>query len=326
MRGFQQMHRSLDRLAIITALLMSTLVASCTSDREQSLEVGVKASAVVFGDDDRMDVGDGSPYEIYASSVAALVPFSSLAGCTDGRCDLFTSPYGETVKLCADEKFAAEPTAAICTGFLVADNVIATAGHCVADQAACEALAFVFGFAHDSTLGDKQTKGLETYACAKLLTTTTTDRDYALIQLERAVVDHPVLPLHDTPASVDDDLVVLGHPYGLPLKIMGGGKVLELEGDFLHCNLDSAGGTSGAPVINAGTGEVEGILVLGPARTYTLDTTNMCYRERICDPESCDESWAIPYGLDGTLDVQATLAPVVATALAGANHACDAGI
>ncbi len=60
---------------------------------------------------------------------------------------------------------------------------------------------------------------------------------------------------------------MLGHPWGLPLKIAGGGKVVKNEHSesrfFFEAMLDTFSGNSGSPVLNEATLEVEGILVVG---------------------------------------------------------------
>src|SRR5690606_9114881 len=70
------------------------------------------------------------------------------------------------------------------------------------------------------------------------------------------------------------ELVIIGHPLGLPLKIADSARVTSVEHNYFRANLDSYGGNSGSPVINIHTQEVEGILVRG--EEDFIDTSSGC--------------------------------------------------
>lgn len=304
-------------------ILLAAILGGCEARDSRQPQVAALQEKVIFGDDNRIDLSDDATFDKFASAVAAVVPYPSIAGCTDHKCDLHTVPYGEVELVCPDERFYGEPTAAICTAFLVSSNVIATAGHCVADQQACEQLAFVFGFARESAQGPFKTTGLESYSCAKLLARADADDDYALIQLDRTAHGHAVLPLKSSDPVYDTEVFVMGHPSGLPMKVATDGALRGMLNNMVMYNVDSTHGNSGGPLINAMTGEVEGIVVAGP-RSNELDTTNMCYRERTCPVEGCDESNPA-YGVSGSLMAGATPGKVVYQALANTTVNCDQG-
>ncbi len=230
---------------------------------------------VVYGDDDRLDI-----YEVtdplqreLSGSVCALVNVSQLTPISGGF-ELRTSAYriGGT-SACADEPFGTQPTAAFCTGFLVGDDLIVTAGHCYS-RSDLAAARFVFGFTMTdsntpvTTFSENQVyRGVEIVA-RKL--ESNQGEDYAVVRLDRPVTMPGAEPLEirrTGAVGIDTPVGVIGHPSGLPLKVAFGSDTLVRENSasnaFFMANLDTYGGNSGSPIFNAATGVVEGILVRG---------------------------------------------------------------
>jgi hypothetical protein len=58
------------------------------------------------------------------------------------------------------------------------------------------------------------------------------------------------------------------------------------EPNYLQANLDTYGGNSGSPVMNATTGLIEGILVRGN-EDFTYDSNRGCYRSNVCPDSGC---------------------------------------
>mgnify|MGYP002404305880 CR=1 FL=1 len=56
--------------------------------------------------------------------------------------------------------------------------------------------------------------------------------------------------------------MVVGHPSGLPMKVAPG-RVQFVTPRLIMMDTDTFGGNSGSPVLNAETGEVEGIFFRG---------------------------------------------------------------
>jgi V8-like Glu-specific endopeptidase len=112
------------------------------------------------------------------------------------------------------------------------------------------------------------------YSCKKIISQSldrTTKDDFALIELDRKVKGRTPLKFRTSgKPSVGDELVVIGHPSGLPTKIADGAQVKTLEGTHFLANLDTYGGNSGSAVFNVATGEIEGILVRG-ATDYVVN-------------------------------------------------------
>ena len=95
---------------------------------------------------------------------------------------------------------------------------------------------------------------------------------------------------------LDDQLVLIGHPVGLPSKIADGGEVYFVDEQTIYAGVDAFAGNSGSVVINEQSGIVEGILVAGEP-DFVFDDTGSCQREYRCDRESCRGEVITPIAL-----------------------------
>jgi hypothetical protein len=232
----------------------------------------VEKQRVIYGVDDRQDLYEvtNKRYLDAAKSVVALFNKQQVSDMGDGTSELALTNYGEEQDLCASEKFRDQPVGAFCSGFLVAPQIIATAGHCI-NSTNVQDVRFVFGFKMNAP-GDPTTKinNSQIYKGSRIIGHELTDNgpDWALVELDRPVQDHPVVKIR-TKGKIEDKspVYVIGHPSGLPMKVAGGAIVRDnSNSDFMVCNLDTYGGNSGSPVFSDGDEEepfVEGILVRG---------------------------------------------------------------
>ncbi len=258
------------KLAIAIALLVST-----------SVFAGTKGIKVIYGDDNRVDVinSTNAMYVELSKSTAGMVSKYKISTATNGEVKLSGGSL-QSRGMCSTERFATQPTVANCSGFLVGEDLLVTAGHCVRSKSDCDKNRWVFDYKID-TEGQKEISVAETsvYSCKKIINTVlsrTNSDDFALIQLDRKVTDRRILDYRRSgKVSVGEDLVVIGHPSGLPTKIADGATVKSLSGKYFSANLDTYGGNSGSAVFNANTGVIEGILVRG-ATDYVYDSSQGC--------------------------------------------------
>ena len=104
---------------------------------------------VVYGEDDRIDVYQetDAQRQQWASATCALINLSRLTQHQDGTWTI-SSPaeyLRSGLSACDDEPFGDQPTAAFCTGFVVGEDLIVTAGHCYTTTSLAT-VRFVFGF------------------------------------------------------------------------------------------------------------------------------------------------------------------------------------
>jgi trypsin-like peptidase len=225
---------------------------------------------VIYGSDNRQDMYQVTKSAVRrsAAAVVALVKAADLNENGDGTFDLMTESYKDAYDLCSSEPFVSQPTGCFCSGFLVAADVVATAGHCVKNAADLATMRFVFGFRMtNATTPQTKFAAADVYAGKQLLGRQMSNdgTDWALVRLDRPVVGRKAVPVRTTGRIKNKQAVyVIGHPCGLPQKYAPDAQVRDNSAaPFFVANLDTYGGNSGSPVFNAQNNNVEGILVRG---------------------------------------------------------------
>ena len=248
---------------------------------------------VVYGQDNRLEVLTAPSFLAeYARSTAAMRTKDKL----EKQGKAFALYYHRTLqkeyRLCRSERFLNQPTSADCSGFLIAPDVLVTAGHCMQGQQSCKGSYWVFDYRIEDTGDVKKTfPESDVYTCkqiiAQKLDSSTMD-DFAVVRLDRAVVGRKPLTIRKE-AKVSDSasLVVIGHPSGLPSKITDSGTMRENNYRYYFvANLDTFSGNSGSVVLDAETGLVEGILVRGEDDYVRAEGDN-CYVAKVCKEGEC---------------------------------------
>lgn len=248
------------------------------------------SSRVIYGSDGRLDLYQVSDDALkrLADSTVALIENKDLS-VSGSSVSIKGSQFGTSYQLCSTEKFREQSTAAFCSGSLVGEDTIITAGHCIQTAADCASVNFVFGYAvKAASVLPTSVASSEVYKCKSIIKQVLTGggADFAVIKLDRKVLNHAPLSIRQSgSASVGDQLVVIGHPTGLPTKITTGGKIRSIaHADYLVASVDTYGGNSGSAVFNASTGLIEGILVRGEEDFVKQGS---CYLSNVCKEDSC---------------------------------------
>ena len=224
---------------------------------------------VVYGIDDRMDVYESSDalMKDLSKSVAAQILDNSFTL----ENDIFNLDKRTLSDdgMCKSERFSAQPASATCSGFLIAKNLLVTAGHCVREVSQCQDHSWVFDYANYQQVENSFAfKKEQMFKCVEIVSRVkdnATGLDFAVLKLDREVVGRKALQIRKT-GKVDDNavLTVLGFPSGIPLKITTGATVRDNSNpNYFVMNSDTYGGNSGSAVVDTRTGIVEGILVRG---------------------------------------------------------------
>ena len=206
--------------------------------------------------------------------VAALCYKSDLLPVEYGYSQLRTKTFGEAFNLCPNEPFCDQPVSVgrMSTGFLVKEDVIATAAHCI-DERRFRDLRFLFGFKMLNSLEPvTQVPNKNIYHPIELLNKVHNRKsdksDWALVKLDRKVTGQRVAALPEKDINCNQSVYVLGHPCGLPLKYAYGGTIQAIEKAYFSADLDIFSGNSGSPAFNSETHEVIGIVVRGDNRDF----------------------------------------------------------
>ena len=210
--------------------------------------------------------------------------------------------------LCTDERFRNDSSLAYaCTGFLIAPDLLLTAGHCQVNvgvsenesEQYCKVYDWLFDYQTDQE-GYIQTNDIPAdrlYHCKQILYAVNDEHapfhDYAIVRLDRPVTGRQPLKLSTKPASVGDSVSMIGYPLGSPAKFADEARITAnnpLSPAYLT-DLDSLDGNSGSPVFNQAS-EVVGILISGsPAELFHYDSAKSCRRTNVCkgSPLTCLE-------------------------------------
>lgn len=249
--------------------------------------------AVVYGIDDRLDTLEAAnDLEELAKSSLAIMKKEKLVKVEGGYQLIDNTRLSE--KVCAGEQFEEQKTSSYCSAFLVGEDLVATAGHCVSFEKRCkEDYFYIFDYRIDDS-GEVPSffRDDQVYQCQKLLLSKQSlDQekiDYALIQLTKKVTDRKPLKLaSNDEISGDHELLLIGHPSGLPQKVTANGKLRENKAThYFTALIDGFSGNSGSPVFSRELGKVIGIHTHGRI-DYDLETEGgkLCKRVHTCDPE-----------------------------------------
>lgn len=273
--------------------LLKSAVAALTLATIFSVSAKVQPK-VVYGQDDRLDIYQVvNPIHLkLASATAAMIPGNALS---INNADDSVTITGSTLEgdgMCTSERFSNQRTAAMCSGFLVGDQYLLTAGHCIQSQSDCNSNNWVFDYNVKSQgQADYKVSKSNVYKCSQIISRKLergNQDDYALIKLDRVV--EGVTPLKFRRAGKVADksrLIMIGHPSGLPTKVEAGGSIRNNSNSvYFQATTDSYGGNSGSAVFNYDTNEVEGILVRGET-DYKYDSKKGCYVTNVCSESSC---------------------------------------
>ena len=189
--------------------------------------------------------------------------------------------------------------APICTGFLISNRLLVTAGHC--HSATCEKEPnniWYFDYTRSFLSNTPEVDGLikldrkDVFKCKKVLEhyyignafLDIEQIDYALILLDKPV-NRPHLDIRTTGRiEKNTPVITIGHPSGLVKMISDEAQVRYCHNTYYFwADLDAIDGSSGSPVINPLTNKVEGLIVRSSSgtRSFYLDSTHDCFRFKV---------------------------------------------
>lgn len=273
---------------------------------------------VIYGQDDRVEVFNATKdQQLKARSTATMIPKQSISlpnkkGIVkieqgtlrqtieqefnskkeENPLSLLLSK-GKKITFCKEERFVDQPNPGVCSGFLIAPDLLVTAGHCADIENVCNDFQWVFDFKIDQKTKKAGVNfdASNIYSCKKVITSSLIDvlrTDFALIQLDRVVEGRAPLKVR-TGGTVNpgSPLFVIGSPSGLPLKVADNANVRSnIHPLYFSANLDTYQGSSGSAVFNEETGMIEGILV-GGEKDFVPNIAKMCVQSNRCSDLGC---------------------------------------
>jgi hypothetical protein len=257
------------------------------------------AFAIIYGADDRKESYDydAQPeWDPALQSTGALMS-PSVIDESDPTDVTFNAPtLAAYFDLCPSERFGDQSTPGFCSGFLIAENQMVTAGHCVENANDCGNTTFVFNYGMTSEGVRNTITADDIYDCQSVLTHIYVNGDdFAIVDLDRPVAGiEPALVRRGgmfEHAPAGPGVVAIGHPYGIPLKVADNAAAVEGRRDLFVANVDTFGGNSGSGVYGGATRELVGILVRGNNDWIDNGACN--------ESAGCPDSGCVPPAGDG---------------------------
>lgn len=273
---------------MLLCISASTLLSAACSSLDDSApppepkDLAVQTSEAIYGTDNRQEVyahPDATLRARAQTSIVALIYPDNLNTSNPSNIRPIGPTLGQSYNLCSSERFRDQTAAASCSGTLIDDDLVLTAGHCAESNADCQSKYFVFKDYYSGAGQLATITSQDVFTCQRVVVRSS-DPDYAIIQLDRPATPRftpaPV-KAGDTALALNQSVGIIGFGSGIPAKIDNGGVVIDPRAsvrDEFVATTDSFGGNSGSGVFDS-TGQVVGILVAG-ATDYT-PTSNGCW-------------------------------------------------
>jgi V8-like Glu-specific endopeptidase len=266
-------------LRVAAPLILTTLLAACGTQEVTATSDGPGATSdeVVYGTDNRMDVyahPTATLRDRAAQATVALMEPSALDTSNPNAVTFDAPTLQASENLCSSERFLNDPTAAFCSGTLIDDDLVLTAGHCVTSRAECQSTRFVFNYYRTSAQTMHTVTTADIFSCASIVareqrTVSGRQLDYAILRLDRAATPRfTPAPVRTATGALtaNQGVAVIGSGSGIPFKIDAGGTIRDARSstvDYFVATTDTFGGSSGSGVYDTASYAVVGILVRG---------------------------------------------------------------
>lgn len=260
-----------------------------------------KTTKSIYGEDKRkliINTESNLVYEL-SRSVALQVSKNKIKKSSQVKQIIDYRPLGDEFNLCHDEPYFDLPTIGDCTGFLIADDLLMTAGHCVNEKYKCSDKVWIFDYnGQAENYGNKWELNFDsenTYSCKEVITYEDSEKngqytDYGIIRLDRKVKDRNYLNISKSLFYKNSSThTMIGHSLGMPkmyvdnLKIEG---LLDKKLVNAYGMIDSFSGNSGSPIIDEKNKLVVGILIRGE-EDFLYDYNYSCNSIKKCKTEKC---------------------------------------
>lgn len=278
-------------------LFLILCALSTVSSNAQPMHADVEYK-VIYGNDNRrihteLDTEFDADLIKVSDATLAQIPNWRIDSSADDVISIKTKDLRSGLNYCPDERFTESPSVSSCSAFLVAPDLILTAGHCVKDKYDCKKQTWVLDYNDGGEFiapsGSVSFQKSKSYSCAELVSWSNNPRlDFALIRLNRKVDDRKPLPIRRVgKVAINEELALAGHPLGLPKVISDRITIRDNSLTYtFKTNADAFSGNSGSPIYGRDSKMVEGILVRGED-DFELNLDLICQRPKKCRDDEC---------------------------------------
>jgi V8-like Glu-specific endopeptidase len=282
-------------LRVVLPVAVIAIGVGCAPPQAHDPAIAAVRAPVVYGRDDRVEAERWADTPFAAAAIGravALFPAQPVQPRDDDAgAEMVRTPTTarQRFDLCADERFADQPSLGDCSGVLIAADVVLTAGHCFEAADGCDRYRYGLDFVHaDDDAGASDASAL---GCSELVAREVGQLadgsaiDYALVRLEHPVGGRDAdPPLRALPVDPGEHLTSVGFPAGLPLKIDVNAEAVIGDRTGFRLTTDAYHGSSGSAVYDD-DGALVGVLT-GGQPDFERDLALKCYRSRVIDAGS----------------------------------------
>jgi V8-like Glu-specific endopeptidase len=297
------------RASALGTLLCTLAAVGCGSPTEgeavlDSDNLGESQAPVVYGTDNRTDVYAHTNATLRAraqQSTVALMQSAMLNTSNPNNVTFNAYSLGTAQNLCTTERFRDDPAAAFCSGTLIDNDLVLTAGHCF-NTISCADTRFVFNFYRTSATALQPVTTQDIFSCQSIVVRQYSFdvngkyQDYAIVRLDRAATPRftpaPIRPWSSA-LPQNQSVSVIGSSSGIPFKIDSGGTVRYGNPSTLDTFVDTTDtfpGNSGAGVYESTGFTLAGIHTRGNAENYISNGT--CNVVKVCSETGCTGQFA----------------------------------
>lgn len=253
--------------------------------------------SAIYNFDDRAEVNQsgltyGKPWpknivSLVENKFLTIIPGGAKANCPSLQ---------KSLNLCPVESFIEQPSLSYCTGFILNNDWIVTAGHCV-DKLSCSTTSLILNYTKEKDPEYIFTND-ELLKCLDVRKSDTAD--VAFIKYQSSIQNKTVSSreqdyfrfLAGPPTT---NLFIMGFPSGLPMKVSRG-KLVSSSDDLIVAKINAFHGNSGSPVLNS-DGQIVGMLLKGN-RDYYYDLEVSCNFLYYCTSnKNCEGESLLPYSI-----------------------------
>lgn len=233
---------------------------------DAELQANVNATALIINDVELLDKGTTKAWRL------KIGPLSNYGIC---KCERFSDQYSAML-------------GSPCTGFLLDEQHVITASHCVEAATTLGLKRFIFNFQFRPGEDIRDLDEDQVYSATNVVyRSDPCDRrnpDVAIVALDRKVSIKPSRRAASNPRP-KESVYLVGYPLGLPAKYAPGAEVRDNNPLAAHfvANTDGYKGNSGSPVFNSAN-EIVGVQVRG---VLSLAQPCGCWSSTWCPDTGC---------------------------------------